>query len=107
MLQAVNEMNNSISWTLNKVAHFRAGATHDQANCLSRSEEQLDFFSAQKKKHKRWNLFNQIKIEDGNVVCKYESYNLRMACMTNLYMPTLRKCTLFYTNEIIDLNPRL
>ena len=67
----------------------------------------MDFFSAQKKKHKRWNLFNQIKIEDGKVVCKHESYNLRMACVSKLLFPTSHKCTLFYTNDIIDLNPRL
>ena len=92
---------------MKKAAHFRSGTTHDQANCFSRSEEQIDFFSAQKKKHKRWNLFNQIKIEDGNLVCKHESYNLRMACVSNFYFPTSNKCTLFSTNEIIDLNPQL
>ena len=82
-------------------------ATYEQAICFSRSEEKIDFFLAQKKKHKRWNLFNQIKIEGGNVVCKHESYNLSMACVTNILFPTSNKCTLFYTNEIIDLNPRL
>ena len=100
-------ISNETIMTLSKVEHFRIGATHDQANCLSRSEEQIDFFSNQKKKHMRWNLFNQIKIEDGNVVCKHESYNLRMACMSNIFLPTSNKCTLFYTNEIIDLNPGL
>ena len=92
---------------MKKAAHFRTGTTHDQVSCLSRSEEQIDFFSAQKKKPKRWNLFHQIKIEDGNVVCKYESYNLRMVCVSNIYMPKSNKCTLIDTNEIIDLNPQL
>ena len=96
-------------YTLNKVSHFRKSysGTQGQANCLSRSEEEIDYFSAQKKTLKRWNLFNQIKIEDGNVVCKHESYNLRMACVSNFFIPTSNKCTLFYTNEIIDLNPQL
>ena len=90
------------------LCHFRAGEIlQDQVNCISRSEEQIDFFSTQKKKHKRWNLFNQIKIEDGNMVCKHEYYKLNMTCMSERLDPTSYKCTLLDTNEIIDLNPAL
>ena len=71
-------------------------------NCISRRDDKDKNLFAEKNDRKgRWNLYSQIAIENDQLICFKESYNLTDICNT---FSEAQTCTLMDTNEVVDIS---
>ena len=77
--------------------------------CLSRLDEDKNIFKIrqeyQGEKKKRWNLYNEVEIKDGNLICMNGQFSVDELCQDDIGMFN-QKCT--FSNGVTlsyDISP--